>query len=158
MAGRSMQSRTGRAKQRYGSNGERLVAGIVPLSADKNYVLLISATRRSAWVLPKGGWETDEATEQDAAAREAWEEAGIVVKITYDLGHIEDRRAPSQTTVEAPAAKFRFFEATVDKMEETFPESHKRSRKWMTFSQAAIALKDRPELLEALNKCTMNRT
>ena len=109
-------------------------------------------------MLPKGGWETDEATEQDAAAREAWEEAGIIVKITYDLGHIEEKRVPSQTTAEAPTAKYRFYEAIVDKMEESFPEMHKRTRKWMTYSQAAVALKDRPELLEALSKCTMNRT
>lgn len=141
----------------YGSNGERLVAGIVPLSADKYYVLLIQSTSHNKWVLPKGGWETDEATAQDAACREAWEEAGIVCKINYDLGSIEERRSPTQFTKEAPRATYHFFEATVERMENQWPEAHKRNRKWCTYAEAAQALKDRPELLAALNKCTMHR-
>ena len=39
------------------------------LSADKRLVLLIQSSRRTAWVLPKGGWETDEASASDAARR-----------------------------------------------------------------------------------------
>lgn len=141
----------------YGAAGERLVAGLVPLSADKNYVLLISSTRRNAWVLPKGGWELDEATQADAAHREAWEEAGIVCTITRDLGDIEEQRALTQLTKEAPKASYRFFEATVDKTEAEWPEMAKRSRQWMTYSQAAQALANRPELLEALDRCSMTR-
>ncbi|KAB8576193.1 hypothetical protein FH972_025721 [Carpinus fangiana] len=157
-AQRSMEARVGRDKQRYGPSGERLVAGVVGLSLDKNYVLLISSTRRSNWVLPKGGWETDEATEQDAAAREAWEEAGITIKITRDLGKIDDRRKPNEMTPEAPNATYRFFEATVSKLEDEWPEKHKRGRQWMTYSQASQALKNRPELLEALNRCSLLNT
>ncbi len=130
----------------------------MPLSADKRHVLLISSTRRSAWVLPKGGWETDEATEQEAASREAWEEAGILVKIVYDLGSIEEKRKPDQMTAEAPKAAYRFYEATVEKLEEQWPEMSKRARQWMSYAQAAQALKDRPELLEALHRCTMVKT
>jgi len=154
---RSMESRTGRANQRYGSQGERLVAGVVPLSADKYYVLLIQSTRRGGWVLPKGGWETDEATVQEAACREAWEEAGVTCKINYDLGLIPERRKADQLTKEAPKAAYHFFEATVEKQEAKWPEMHKRSRQWMTFAQASQALADRPELLDALQRCTMHR-
>jgi diphosphoinositol-polyphosphate diphosphatase len=54
----------------YGDNGERLVAGVVAISADRKKVLVVeSTTRNNHWVLPKGGYETDEATPQDAAAR-----------------------------------------------------------------------------------------
>lgn len=120
-------------------------------------MLLISSTRRSAWVLPKGGWETDEPNASDAAAREAWEEAGISLKITKDLGDVEEGRKPDQITSEAPTATYRFFEATVDKMEAEWPEMKKRSREWMTFKQAAEALKSRPELAEALSRCSMNK-
>lgn len=141
----------------YGSEGERLVAGLVPLSADKFYVLLVQSTRRGGWVLPKGGWETDEATAQDAAVREGWEEAGVVVKINYDLGTIPEKRKSDQITSEAPKASYHFFEATVERQETQWPEMNKRSRKWMTFKQAEAALVDRPELLEALRRCTMNR-
>lgn len=142
----------------YGSKGERLVCGIVPLSRDKYYVLLIGSARRGGWVLPKGGWETDEATPQDAAKREAWEEAGVVCEVQYDLGEIPDMRGPQQLTSHAPKASYHFFEATVEKQEAQWPEMYKRSRQWMTFSQAKEALKDRPELLEALERCTMHRT
>ncbi|KAF2005122.1 hypothetical protein P154DRAFT_353379 [Amniculicola lignicola CBS 123094] len=152
-----MESRTGRTNQRYGSQGERLVAGIVPLSADKFYVLLIQSARRGGWVLPKGGWETDEATAQDAAKREAWEEAGIICKISYDLGLIPERRKADQITTQAPKASYHFFEAIVEKQETNWPEMHKRSRQWMTYTQAKAALADRPELLDALDRCTMNR-
>ncbi|OAK98477.1 hypothetical protein IQ06DRAFT_307580 [Phaeosphaeriaceae sp. SRC1lsM3a] len=153
-----MQSRTGRVNQRYGSQGERLVAGVVPLSADKYYVLLIQSTRRGGWVLPKGGWETDEATAQDAAKREAWEEAGIICKINYDLGLIAEKRKAEQLTATAPKASYHFFEATVEKQEAVWPEQHKRSRNWFTYTQARQALAERPELLDALDRCTMHRT
>ncbi|TQS31666.1 hypothetical protein Golomagni_08047, partial [Golovinomyces magnicellulatus] len=69
----------------YNTNGVRLVAGVVPLSRDRKYVLLIQSTRRKGWVLPKGGWESDESC-QEAATREAWEEAGVSVEINVDLG------------------------------------------------------------------------
>ena len=80
---------------RYGPKGERLVAGIVPLSADRTQVLLIQSSSRKGWVLPKGGWEADE-SEVEAATREAWEEAGIHVTIERDLGVIEEQRSESQ--------------------------------------------------------------
>ncbi|KAI9675104.1 MAG: hypothetical protein M1817_001512 [Caeruleum heppii] len=154
---RSMQARTGRVNQRYGPQGERLVAGVVPLSPDRSKVLVIASTRRGGWVLPKGGWETDESTAQDAACREAWEEAGIQCKITRDLGHIKEKRDPSMQTPDAPKALYQFFEVTVEKEEREWPEMHKRARQWMSYGDAAKALKQRPELLEALNKSSIKR-
>ena len=128
------------------------------LSADKYYVLLVQSTRRGGWVLPKGGWEVDEPTAQEAACREAWEEGGIIAKVTYDLGVIPDKRKTDQLTSSAPKALYHFFEATVERMETKWPEMHKRQRTWMTFKQAEQALAERPELLEALKKCTMHRS
>ncbi|KAL9640230.1 MAG: hypothetical protein Q9164_000417 [Protoblastenia rupestris] len=150
-------SRTGRDNQRYGSQGERLVAGVVPLSADKKKVLLIQSTRRNGWVIPKGGWETDEKTAEDAACREAWEEAGIVCKIQKDLGKIPDRRGPGELTTHAPKAMFQFFEVTVQKEEVKWPEMDKRTRKWMSYTEAKEALAPRPELLEALQRSSIAR-
>ena len=141
----------------YGTKGERLVAGVVPLSADKKKVLLIQSTRRNGWVIPKGGWETDEQTAEDAACREAWEEAGITCKIQKDLGKIPDRRGAQELTAHAPRAVFQFFEAVVDKEEAKWPEMHKRDRKWMSYTEAKSALAARPELLEALNKSSIVR-
>lgn len=148
-----MTSRVGRSNQRYNSAGERLVAGIVPLTEDLNYVLLIQSTRRKGWVLPKGGWESDETCEQ-AAAREAWEEAGITVQIDYTLGAIEEKR-PTKATKDR--ALYYFYQATVLEQSDKWPEAHKRDRKWFTYSQAIEQLSSRPELQEAIERSTMNR-
>jgi len=99
----------------------------------------------------------DESTEQDAACREAWEEAGIEVKICGDLGCIDEQRKPNEFTSDAPKASYRFFEATVTKLLDAWPESDKRDRRWMSYAEAAHALRARPELLEALNRCTMTK-
>ena len=140
----------------YGESGERLVAGVVPLNEAKTHVLLIQSTRRAGWVLPKGGWESDE-TCTEAAQREAWEEAGIVCNVDYDLGTITETRAPKQMSKEAPKALYQFYEVTVTREESDWPEKHKRNRQWANFAEASEALKARPELLEALNRSTIRR-
>ncbi|OAA67213.1 nudix domain containing protein [Niveomyces insectorum RCEF 264] len=153
-----MESRTGRTKQRYNAKGERLVAGVVPLNEPKTLVMLIQSDRRKGWVLPKGGWETDEDC-QTAAQREAWEEAGILIQIDYDLGDIAETRPPKapSKTKKRERAVYRFYEATVLSEENDWPEKNKRQRQWMTFADAYEVLKERPELQEALNRSTMKR-
>ncbi|KAM0695390.1 hypothetical protein Q7P36_005749 [Cladosporium allicinum] len=156
---RSMHARVGRDKQRYGPKGERLVAGIVPLSADRTQVLLIQSSSRKGWVLPKGGWEADE-SEVEAATREAWEEAGIHVTIERDLGVIEEQRSESQIKKygeTAPRAAYKFFDGLVHKEEDVWPESHKRIRCWMGYGKARESLLNRPELLEALERSGVKR-
>ncbi|XP_073112395.1 uncharacterized protein [Elaeis guineensis] len=80
-------ARKGRLQQRYEGHF-RLVAGCIPyrLKADTDShsgnlidrleVLMISSPNRDDLVFPKGGWENDE-TADEAACREAWEEAGV---------------------------------------------------------------------------------
>lgn len=130
------------------------MAGVVPLTEDKRYVLMIQSTRRKGWVLPKGGWELDEEC-TEAAEREAWEEAGIFIQIDFDLGEIPETRPPKNGSKDK--CLYRFYEVTVTRQEDQWPEAHKRERQWMTYSQAKDALAARPELLEALNRCTMHR-
>jgi len=127
------------------------VAGLIAISEDRYYVLLVQSKGRNGWVLPKGGWETDEATAQEAACREAWEEAGIVCKkISYDLGSAQEKKSNGSIKTE-----YHWYEAIVERLEDKWPEMSKRTRMWMTFKQAEAALADRPELLEALRRCTM---
>jgi diphosphoinositol-polyphosphate diphosphatase len=141
----------------YGPRGERLVAGVVPLKADKSQVLLIQSTRRNGWVLPKGGWELDEPTASAAAQREAWEEAGIIVKVEKDLGHIADTRPTTALTKNAPKASYQFFEATVTEEKAEWPEKHKRNRQWYSYAQAIQIMDQRPELLEALKRSSIKK-
>jgi len=157
-----MQSRVGRDNQRYGPQGERLVCGVVPLSKDMASVLLIQSTRRGNWVLPKGGWENDEATPIEAAKREAWEEAGIICRVVRDLGMIDEKRpedilARPEVQKDVPKASYHFFEVIVEKEEADWPEAKKRARKWVAVAEAREALKERPELLEALERSISGR-
>ena len=141
----------------YGSKGERLVAGVVPLSPDRRMVLMIQSSGPGGWVLPKGGWETDEETAEQAACREAWEEAGVICTVRRDLGLIPDMRPSNLLTARAPKASYQFFEAIVDREETRWPEMYKRRRQWVGYAQAASILESRPELLEALNRSSLKR-
>jgi NUDIX domain len=72
-------SRQGRSSQRWlveGGETVRLVTGCVPILRSGK-VLFISSSRQSEWILPKGGWEQDEAMEE-SAIRECFEEAGVL--------------------------------------------------------------------------------
>jgi len=145
----------------YGEGGERLVAGVVPLNESKSHVLLIQSTRRAGWVLPKGGWESDEEC-TEAAQREAWEEAGIVCNVDYDLGQIAETRPPkskgsSSKGGSSTKSLYQFYQVTVTREENEWPEQHKRNRWWATYAEAREALQGRPELLEALERCTIQR-
>ncbi|RKF63514.1 Diphosphoinositol polyphosphate phosphohydrolase aps1 [Erysiphe neolycopersici] len=152
----SMESRTGRSKQRYNEIGERLVAGVVPLNESKTQVLLIRSDTRSNWVLPKGGWELDESI-IEAAKREAWEEAGIICSINHDLGEIKETRPPKHLKLAAPKALYQFFEVTVIREESEWPESHKRIRYWASYTEAREALRSRPELIDALDRSSIRK-
>lgn len=74
-------SRQGRETQRWDhdtSTNERirLVTGCVPILRDGS-ILFVSSSRKSEWILPKGGWEMDEDMEE-SAIRETHEEAGVL--------------------------------------------------------------------------------
>lgn len=110
-------------------------------------------------MLAKGGWETDETREQ-AACREAWEEAGVVCHVERDLGEIEERRTEAQIKkygASAPRASYRFYEVKVTEELDTWPEKHKRERCWVSYTKAVDALGTRPELLEALERSSIKR-
>lgn len=118
---------------------------------------MIQSSRPGRWVFPKGGWELDEPTARQAACREAWEEAGTVCTILRDLGHIKDMRTPAQICTKGPEILYQFFEVLVEREEDKWPEMDKRKRQWVSYAQAAGALVDRPELLEALNRSSVMR-
>jgi len=74
-------SREGRDNQRYENctktNGIiRLATGCVPITNDGK-IIFCSSAKKKEWILPKGGWETDEKIEE-SAARETYEESGMI--------------------------------------------------------------------------------
>lgn len=73
------ESRQGRESQRWSTKDNhrvRLVTGCVPILKGGN-ILFVSSRNKPEWILPKGGWEEDEAMEE-SALRETFEEAGVM--------------------------------------------------------------------------------
>lgn len=73
-------ARRGRLNQTWDGD-TRLVAGCLPVMPDGR-VVLIRSVKRDDWILPKGGWESDE-TAEEAAVREAYEEAGVSTLLRF---------------------------------------------------------------------------
>lgn len=74
-------SRQGRDHQRWDrckNTNEliRLATGCIPITNDGR-ILFCSSSKKKEWILPKGGWESDENIEQ-SAVRETYEEAGVL--------------------------------------------------------------------------------
>ncbi|CAB4316747.1 unnamed protein product [Prunus armeniaca] len=163
-------ARTGRHQQRY-EGGHRLVSGCIPFkytnlieNSDGTHekvveVLMINSTSGPGLVFPKGGWENDE-TVEEAAIREAVEEAGVRGDIMYYF--------PAFLTFESvildsflPATIPRFFGALLFKSKtlqdelspeglckaamfpllvkeelQFWPEQNTRQRSWLTIPEA----------------------
>ena len=61
------ESRNGRDLQRFQTDHQtghllRLTTGTVPIMKNGS-ILLVSSSRKEGWILPKGGWESDESLE-----------------------------------------------------------------------------------------------
>ena len=112
-------------------------------------VVLVTSRRTRRWVIPKG-WPVDGATPAEAAAREAYEEAGvegrasdICLGIYSYTKIIEDEEAlPCVVAV---------FPVKVKKVHRDWPERRERKRKWVSVRKAA-AMVDTPELRRLLRE------
>lgn len=83
----------------------RLVTGCVPI-LQSGKILFVSASRKAAWILPKGGWEQDESMEE-SAIRECYEEAGCIgtlgpalSSIQYETRKAKKRRVENESVNE----------------------------------------------------------
>lgn len=139
-------AREGRSHQRYADGGIRLVAGCVPFHCDASTgevkVMLISNRKRTQWIIPKGGWESDE-SEAEAASRESYEEAGV-------RGRVGDRLAIyTHTGKLGERQRHAYFALQVDEVLSEWPDSAKRRRVWVPLA-AASALCTREGMAEAI--------
>jgi len=88
---KSSKSRQGRDQQRWDKDSDetswiRLTTGVVPITNDGR-VVFVSSARKKEWILPKGGWESDELLEQ-SALRESYEEAGLLGNLGPQLSDV----------------------------------------------------------------------
>ena len=103
---------------------------------DAREVLLITSRGSGRWILPKG-WPMDGKTNAEAAAQEAWEEAGVKpAKIANaplgDFDYVKDRDTGVPMRCDTQV-----FPIEVAALEDEFPEAGSRERKWMTVKEAA---------------------
>ena len=98
-------------------------------------VLLITSRDTGRWVIPKG-WPMDGKTAAAAAAREAWEEAGV-------KGIIGDEPVGSYHYLKGLASgmkvdcRVRVFPLVVDDICKSFPEKGQRRAEWVDCAEAA---------------------
>lgn len=106
-------------------------------------VLLITSRDTGRWVIPKG-WPMDGLTEAEAAAREAWEEAGVEGEIAADgLGNYGYGKV--LTTKLVVDCLVQVYGLRVARLKDKFPERKERRRKWFGVEKAARKVAE-PEL------------
>lgn len=105
-------------------------------------ICLVTTRRTGRWILPRG-WPMHKQTPAEAAAAEAWEEAGVTGKpIDRCLGvysyvkPLPEAAAPVLVMV---------YPVRITKVHARWPERKQRRRKWLSPKQAAKRLAE-PEL------------
>lgn len=101
-------------------------------------ILLVTSRESRRWVIPKG-WPMKGRKPYDAAAREAYEEAGLVGLIgKRPLGfYLYEKRLKNRDAV---LCQVKVFPLEVRKQLKHWPEQHEREGRWFTPSEAAEAV------------------
>lgn len=114
---------------------------------DTPLVLLITSRGTGRWILPKG-WPIPGLDGAATAAREAWEEAGVVGRVSpvplgaYHYVKLLDKRREVPCKVEV-------YPLCVARLEDEYPETGQRQRVWFAATEAARKV-DEPELKQLL--------
>jgi len=109
----------------------------------KTEVLLITSRTRKRWIIPKG-WPMDGRSAAQAAAQEAWEEAGATGRALPRCLGVYHYRKLSGPRKNLPCM-VAVFPVEVEKLHGTFPERKQRKRKWFSLEKAARKVAE-PEL------------
>ncbi|MDB9943808.1 NUDIX hydrolase [Octadecabacter sp.] len=109
---------------------------------DKLQFCIVTSRRSKRWIVPKG-WPMDGETPMDAAATEAFEEAGVRGKIyPRPIGVFSYYKVRSQDELRCMAVVYPLM---VKKILKRWPEDRERERKWVSRKKAAKMVDD-PEL------------
>ncbi|XP_047942672.1 nudix hydrolase 16, mitochondrial-like [Salvia hispanica] len=135
-------ARTGRQQQRY-EDGYRLIAGCIPFrhrtmkddggGTNENIieVLMINSTGGPGLLFPKGGWENDE-TAEEAAEREAMEEAGVRGDLVHFLGCYSFKSKTLQDEYSPEGlCRAAMYALHVKEELDSWPEKSHRQRSWL---------------------------
>jgi 8-oxo-dGTP pyrophosphatase MutT (NUDIX family) len=106
-------------------------------------VLLVRSLDSNRWIIPKG-WPMRGKTLAEAAAIEAWEEAGVKGVVLPDaIGSFPYKKL--RATGVKQSCNAQVFELHVTGLEQEFPESDLRKPQWFSAEEAAKRVRE-PEL------------
>lgn len=114
-------------------------------------VLMITSRDTGRWIIPKG-WPIDGLNESQAAAQEAWEEAGAKLESGHGKpmgSYSYEKRLDGGNSITCETLVYGF---EVKDLHDTYPEQDDRTRKWVPPHEAAKMVNE-PELkaiLEAM--------
>lgn len=132
-----------------GKRDVRTQFGALPwrVNDGKLEILLITSRDTGRWIVPKG-WPMDGATPAEAAATEAYEEAGIEGKLSNAVigfyGYLKHMEEADHLPIVVA-----IFPIRVKKLLQDWPEKSDRKRRWFPAKKAA-ALVDEPELRQII--------
>ncbi|MBF2065867.1 MAG: NUDIX hydrolase [Calothrix sp. C42_A2020_038] len=121
-------------------------SGVIPYRVQNGTteVLLITTRNQHNWVVPKGGI-IDGMSAPDSAAKEAWEEAGVIGQVNPNqLGSYKYQKNGKTYHVE-------MFSLPVDIESEEYPEVGQRIRQWVSLQEAVQQVK-KPSLKRILKQ------
>ncbi|KAJ7227336.1 NUDIX hydrolase domain-like protein [Mycena pura] len=123
----------------------RVVCCAIPIARTAAKILLITSRKRpDNWVLPKGGWEASDERLENAATREALEEAGARGTITRFV-----------TTQQSPSTIYHFYELDVVELDQDWLEDAERRREWVDYAEAVRRLEWKAELANGIRMCSL---
>jgi 8-oxo-dGTP pyrophosphatase MutT (NUDIX family) len=119
----------------------RRQVGVLPIRRGRDgamKVLLVTSRESRRWVIPKG-WPMKGRKPFEAAAQEAYEEAGLRGAVgKRPLGYyLYEKRLKN---LEAVTCQVKVFPLRVRKQLKHFPEEHQRELRWFTPTEAAEAV------------------
>jgi 8-oxo-dGTP pyrophosphatase MutT (NUDIX family) len=117
------------------------------LKKDKLEVMLISSLDTGRWIIPKG-WPVDGLRPSEAAAKEAWEEAGIRGRVSDEVLGLYSYSKWLDEELSIPCIVV-VFGLEVSHCDDVFPEAGKRKTRWFTPKKAALRV-DEPELKQII--------
>ena len=138
-----------KAKRKTGEKRSQIAAMPIRRAADgSTEILLVTSRTTRRWIVPKG-WPMKGVKDRDAAAREAYEEAGVV-------GRVSEKPAGRYSYWKRMSDHFTLCEVKpylleVEKQLDAFREQHQRDLHWFKLADAADIV-DEPELSTALRK------